>query len=393
MAAWTAKWIWMKGTEFSRNFYLCVRKTFAVPKDLQTATLRITADARYVLFVNGQRIGNGPVRGWQHSWFYDTYDLTPYLRVGERNAIGVLVIQPGEANFQYPLGRGGLLAQLDMVLKQGRKISIGTDRTWRVAPHPAYDRRTPRIACQQGFVEHYDATKGIRHGANEWATAGFDDSQWGIYLVLVQPYTRNFEMWRCPSYSGVYTVRICFWVNNAPGCDNRPVEPPPLGRVITGWLANSDVMGGWDNYPPKPLTRVQEPAGTVLLAENDNWPPREGALNYPPDSLPWTGYAEISPCRWASHATYHSRWGVQPSRSSPTAGWLGAHHMEGLNLTFADGHAKWHKVFPEDCAAWVPAMPKGVAKVSDPAVFGCNPSNQPGEPTPGGPIGNWCGGL
>ena len=178
MAAWTAKWIWMKGTEFSRNFYLCVRKTFAVPKDLQTATLRITADARYVLFVNGQRIGNGPVRGWQHSWFYDTYDLTPYLRVGERNAIGVLVIQPGEANFQYPLGRGGLLAQLDMVLKQGRKISIGTDRTWRVAPHPAYDRRTPRIACQQGFVEHYDATKGIRHGANEWATAGFDDSQW-----------------------------------------------------------------------------------------------------------------------------------------------------------------------------------------------------------------------
>jgi len=217
----------------------------------------------------------------------------------------------------------------------------------------------------------------------------YPSNHWGIYLVLVQPYTRNFEMWRCPSYSGVYTVRICFWVNNAPGCGNIPVEPPPLGRVITGWLANSDVMGGWDNYPPKPLTRVQEPAGTVLLAENDNWPPREGALNDPPTSLPWTGQMANSPCRWASHATYHSRWGVQPSRSSPAAGRLGAHHMEGLNLIFADGHAKWHKVFPEDCAAWVPAMPKGVAKVSDPAVFGCNPMNTAG----GGnsPTGIWCG--
>jgi Alpha-L-rhamnosidase N-terminal domain. len=88
MAAWTAKWIWIDGTrgmgqgtgedDLQRNFYLCARKTFDVPKDLQTAILRITADARYVLFVNGQRIGNGPIRGWQHSWFYDTYDLTPH---------------------------------------------------------------------------------------------------------------------------------------------------------------------------------------------------------------------------------------------------------------------------------------------------------------------------
>ncbi len=187
MAEWTAKWIWMGGTKgreretndmaLPRNFYLRARKTFTVPKDVQTATLRITADARYVLFVNGQRIGNGPVRGWQHAWFYDTYDLTPYLRSGERNAIGVLVIQPGETNFQYPLGRGGLLTQLDMTTKRGRKITIATDRTWRVSPHPAYDRRTQRISCQQGFVEHYDGTRDEGRGT-DWTVAEFDDSQW-----------------------------------------------------------------------------------------------------------------------------------------------------------------------------------------------------------------------
>ncbi len=179
MAEWTAKWIWMKGVdELPRNFYLCARKTFPVPKDVQAAILRVTADARYVLFVNGQRVGNGPVRGWQHAWFYDTYDLRPYLRAGGANTIGVLVLQPGETNFQYPLGRGGLLAQLDLTTARGRKITVGTDRTWRVTPHPAYDRRTPRISCQQGFVEHYDAEKGWGADNAEWATPEFDDSDW-----------------------------------------------------------------------------------------------------------------------------------------------------------------------------------------------------------------------
>ncbi len=238
MASWTAKWIWIDGTRgkghgasengLPRNFYLCARKTFDVPKDLQTATLRITADARYVLFVNGQRIGNGPIRGWQHSWFYDTYDLTPYLRPGERNAIGVLVIQPGETNFQYPLGRGGLLAQLDMTTKRGRKVTVATDRTWRVLPHPAYDRRTPRISCQQGFVEHYDGTRDEGRGTGDWARADFDDSKWQRAVELgkvgIAPWKklvpRNIPFL---TMEPVYPVRVM---------RVRTVEPPEIVHSV-----------------------------------------------------------------------------------------------------------------------------------------------------------------
>ena len=238
VAAWMAKWIWIDGTRgkghgasengLPRNFYLCARKTFDVPKDLQTATLRITADARYVLFVNGQRIGNGPIRGWQHSWFYDTYDLTPYLHPGERNAIGVLVIQPGETNFQYPLGRGGLLAQLDMTTKRGRKITVATDRTWRVMPHPAYDRRSPRISCQQGFVEHYDGTRDEGRGASDWAKADFDDSKWQRAVELgkvgIAPWKklvpRNIPFL---TMEPVYPIRIL---------RVRTIEPPEIVHSI-----------------------------------------------------------------------------------------------------------------------------------------------------------------
>jgi len=238
MASWTAKWIWIDGTRdggqgtkdegLPRNFYLCARKAFDVPRDLQSAVLRITADARYVLFVNGQRIGNGPLRGWQHSWFYDTYDLTPHLRPGERNAIGVLVIQPGEANFQYPLGRGGLLAQLDMTTKRGRNITVGTDRTWKGMPHPAYDRRTPRISCQQGFVEHYDGTQEEGRGTGDWATAEFDDSKWQRAIELgkvgIAPWKklvpRNIPFL---TMEPVYPTRILLV---------RTVEPPAIVHSV-----------------------------------------------------------------------------------------------------------------------------------------------------------------
>ncbi len=238
MAAWTAKWIWIGGTRdkghgtsedgLPRNFYLCARKVFDVPKDLQEATLRITADARYVLFVNGQRIGNGPIRGWQHSWFYDTYDLKPYLRPGEQNAIGVLVIQPGETNFQYPLGRGGLLAQLDMTTKRGRKITVATDRTWKVTPHPAYDRRTPRISCQQGFVEHYDGTRDEGRGTGDWTMAEFDDSEWQRAVELgkvgIAPWKklvpRNIPFLTMEPVYPVRIVRV------------RTVEPPTIVHSI-----------------------------------------------------------------------------------------------------------------------------------------------------------------
>lgn len=238
MAAWIAKWIWIDGTRdeergtkdkaLPRNFYLCARRTFDVPKDVQTATLRITADARYVLFVNGQRIGNGPVRGWQHAWFYDTYDLLPYLRLGERNAIGVLVLEPSETNFQYPLGRGGLLAQLDMTTKRRRKIAIATDRNWRVAPHPAYDRRTQRISCQQGFVEHFDATRDWGSGNGEWTKAGFDDSKWQRAIELgkvgIAPWKklvpRNIPFL---TMEAVYPVRVM---------RVRTVVPPPIVHSI-----------------------------------------------------------------------------------------------------------------------------------------------------------------
>ncbi len=208
----------------------------------------------------------------------------------------------------------------------------------------------------------------------------YPSNHWGIYYVTVQPYMKNGQVWRCPSYSGVYTVRPCFWWGQQGGaCTGVEVT-----RVVTGWLSNSDVMGGWDNSPPKPLANVGEPASTVELAENDNYGGREGAINEPPGSLPQTAQMAVSPCRRAQHATFHPRWnvsraGVWPTGANNLNSRLGAHHFGGLQIVYADGHAKFNKVPPADCHAWVPGMPAGARLISDKSTVACNRLNQIGN--------------
>ena len=43
--------------------------------------VRVSADNRFILYVNGQRVGDGPARGDLTHWRYELFDLAPYLQV------------------------------------------------------------------------------------------------------------------------------------------------------------------------------------------------------------------------------------------------------------------------------------------------------------------------
>ncbi|MCA9906380.1 MAG: hypothetical protein KC547_21140, partial [Anaerolineae bacterium] len=51
---------------------------------------RMTADSRYVLYVNGKEVFRGPLRSQPRRMIYDMFDLAPYLHAGE-NVIAVYV--------------------------------------------------------------------------------------------------------------------------------------------------------------------------------------------------------------------------------------------------------------------------------------------------------------
>jgi alpha-L-rhamnosidase len=77
----------------------------------QAAVIRthVTANERYLLFVDGQHVGHDPERGSDNAWFYETYDLD--LKAGQ-HILAALVWQLGEIGPRAQIGlAGGFLLQ------------------------------------------------------------------------------------------------------------------------------------------------------------------------------------------------------------------------------------------------------------------------------------------
>jgi alpha-L-rhamnosidase len=174
--AWKASWIWSEGEESPRNEWRCFRKTFHLnPETIKQATIQITADSRYVLYVNGQQEGRGPVRSWPFELSYDVYEIGHLLKPGAVNTIAILVMHFGISTFYYLRGRGGLLAQVEL-----ETVLIVTDATWMTAIHEGHDSDSSRMSCQHSFTEIIDA----RVWDEKWTTSDFNASGWKPAVVI-----------------------------------------------------------------------------------------------------------------------------------------------------------------------------------------------------------------
>ena len=131
--------------------------------------LRIAADTKYDLFVNGRLVvrEGGLKRGpTLHGTYFDEVEIGEWLEPGF-NSLGLLLWYFGRNGFSHrDSGQPGLLVDAD----------TGTWGKWRVRAHPAYfDAGYLREAFRLSENSvGFDATREMEG----WTEAGFDDSAW-----------------------------------------------------------------------------------------------------------------------------------------------------------------------------------------------------------------------
>lgn len=128
----TAKWIWInRVVESPQLAYF--KKSFVLKSNIFSGQIKITADSRYKLYINGVLVEVGPNKGNFQEHFYDTVDLTKYLHKG-RNQISVKVFhyptKPLAGNFGiHRTKTPGLY--IDGQINDGTNIlSVQTDQSW-----------------------------------------------------------------------------------------------------------------------------------------------------------------------------------------------------------------------------------------------------------------------
>ncbi len=185
---WLARWITPNLQEDTSkpNPVPMLRREFQVKKDVVSARVYASAMGLYQLELNGKQVGDQDFTpGWTAYDFryqYQTYDITPDLKIGV-NCLGALL---GDGWFRGNMTwddrrnsygtRLGLIAQLVITYKDGKKEIVGTDESWKAETGPV-------LLSDIYNGETYDA----RLERAGWSTSGYDDKDWKGVSLLDSP--------------------------------------------------------------------------------------------------------------------------------------------------------------------------------------------------------------
>src|SRR5579871_4537666 len=157
---WHAAWVTHPTAPLREPVVLHFRKTLNLSSSPASYVVRVSADNRFVLYANGQRVGDGPARGDLAHWPYERFDLGPLLHPGQ-NLITVTVWNWGVfAPVAQMSDRTAFLLESEITGDAG----ISTPDGWMVEEEPGHrplDRTS--VTLQEYFAsgpgEEIDAEK------------------------------------------------------------------------------------------------------------------------------------------------------------------------------------------------------------------------------------------
>jgi alpha-L-rhamnosidase len=126
---WNAQWIASPNGPARDYDVVYFRKTLLLSSVPTHTVVRVSADNRFELHVNGKRVGAGPALADVHHWRYETYDLAPYLNAGE-NVIAAIVWNFG---VQAPVEQMGSQTAFLLSAEDPQNSSWDTGKDWQVS--------------------------------------------------------------------------------------------------------------------------------------------------------------------------------------------------------------------------------------------------------------------
>jgi alpha-L-rhamnosidase len=157
---WRASWVTHPTAPLREPIVLHFRRSLELGALPASYPVRVSADNRFVLYVNGQRVGDGPARGDLEHWRYELFDLAPLLHAG-KNTITATVWNWGVlAPLAQVSDRTAFLLESEAAGAEG----ISTPAGWQVEienGHRALDRSSVDLKAYfaSGPGEEIDAAQ------------------------------------------------------------------------------------------------------------------------------------------------------------------------------------------------------------------------------------------
>ncbi len=167
--------LWIKRACDDTDDYTYYRKTFFVQdKNIERATLYVSAVHKYELYLNAHLIGKGPSYHSPPYQYYNAYDITTQLVPNAQNTFAVFTHWFG-AGQGRPASARGMILKTNLEYADGAHQIVCSDGTWKQTCAECWVLGQPlRNDEGVGYVEKIDAAKIMPN----WFAREYDESAW-----------------------------------------------------------------------------------------------------------------------------------------------------------------------------------------------------------------------
>ncbi len=172
---WPANWITCPDSDPYGYGVYHFRKSFDLGKKPEKFIIHVSADNRYILYVNGNYVTYGPARGDQEHWRFESIDISSQLKK-EKNVIAAVVW-----NFGKHIPFSQMTNQTGFIIcgNSPEEFIINSDDSWNVIKNEAYQPISGFGELLNTFIvvgpgDHVD---GSRYPWG-WEQLNYDDSEW-----------------------------------------------------------------------------------------------------------------------------------------------------------------------------------------------------------------------